>query len=257
MKIPFQVNSNSKMIMGILHLPLRHLKNNPFIILCYGLNGNRVENNRLLVKASNFFEENGIAFVRFDYTGLGISEGEFWEVSQETKVSDTINVFKFIKNCYFNTPITFYLLGFSDGAKIVNYVANKLGNEIDSVIYWNPVLVDNEANSEQIWENKIKFVRNPYNNEMVYPYIGNFMNLKYLRELQNRENLFDLFKNKQYNITAFFSENDDLSKATQKLFENDDYSIKGFVIKSNSHVFNEDEAQNELFVKMKQVIDIL
>ena len=43
-------------------------------------------------KAAQMFTESGIACLRFDYRGQGISEGEFVDTSMATKTEDIINI---------------------------------------------------------------------------------------------------------------------------------------------------------------------
>lgn len=139
MQIPIHILKKSKCIAGIMHIPDVRVQGTPIVILCYGLNGNRVENERLLVKAGKEFMDAGIVFVRFDYIGLGVSDGEFWEVSNTSKVEDVLAVINYIKGCFQEETYNIFLLGFSDGAKIANIVAN-LSDEVKGLANWSPVL---------------------------------------------------------------------------------------------------------------------
>lgn len=46
MRIPFQINSGGKDVLGVMHIPNRQNDIPVVIIMCYGLNGNRTEQHR-------------------------------------------------------------------------------------------------------------------------------------------------------------------------------------------------------------------
>jgi alpha/beta superfamily hydrolase len=111
------------------------------ILYCYGLNGERSDRHRMPIKLARQLKSMDIAVLRFDYTGLGISDGEFYHTTLQSKVEDTLQVLNFVgsKMSHVRNVI---LLGFSDGAAVamasVVYYTEKLN--ITGVLLWSPLM---------------------------------------------------------------------------------------------------------------------
>lgn len=252
MRIPFEVTSNRKKLMGIIHLPSYFAQKKIFVILCYGMNGNRVEANRMFVKAANFFEKKGIAFVRFDYSGLAMSDGDFYEANIDTKVTDVINIISFVRNCCVNESCRIVLMGISDGAKVINQIMSIKLVDIDSVILLNPVLAldktEQENKSEENVEkskNVLSIVTHPIFGKKAILNVGQFFSPKHMKQCSVNQEIFDVSDKK---VISFFAAQDDLSLLTRKRIEKTSCTIKE--IASCSHVFAESEAQLDLFEKV-------
>lgn len=71
-------NKSNHTLFGILHKPEKVLRKEAIILLSPGIK-NRVAPHRLYVKMANAFAEIGFTVFRFDYYGLGDSEGEIDE----------------------------------------------------------------------------------------------------------------------------------------------------------------------------------
>ena len=138
MRVPFQINSINKSLLGIFHISENQCAKRIVLVMCYGLNGNRVEQHRMSVKFGEECEKKGVNLVRFDYTDVGVSEGCFEESRLSDRVQNVIDVILYVKGC-FNEAIDIYLIGFSDGAKIA---ANSMEQmpECKGVILWNPII---------------------------------------------------------------------------------------------------------------------
>lgn len=84
-----------KNLFGILHLPETTKSNDIGVLIIVGGPQTRVGSHRQFVLLSRFLMENGIASMRFDYRGMGDSEGEeanFLDVSDD--IHGAINAFK-------------------------------------------------------------------------------------------------------------------------------------------------------------------
>lgn len=247
MRIPFEVLNNRKRIMGIMHLPVCFSETNTFVILCYGMNGNRVEANRLFVKEADYLKKWGIAFVRFDFSGLGMSDGDFFEANLDTKVSDVVSVINYIKNCCINEKCRIVLMGISDGAKVINKIVIEKKAEVDDIILLNPVLVHgeenvNEGDIESRKKPVVPIVRHPVLGKQAILREGQFFSPKHMKQCSIDQNIFDVTSK---NVICFFSAQDDLSLPTRKKMEKVSCIIKE--IDSCSHVFAEGAAQHILF----------
>lgn len=248
MRIPIEILRNRKRIMGIMHLPSKFVGEKTFVVLCYGMNGNRVEANRIFVKVADYFENKGIAFVRFDYLGLGISDGEFFEADLDTKVLDVISVVNYIRNCHVNEKCRIVLMGISDGAKVINKIMSENLIEIDDVILLNPVLALNKSEVEaEVEENAkkslgdISVVKHPALGKIAILNVGQFFSPKHMKQCSVDQDVFDVTDK---NLICFFSAKDDLSFVTRNMMEKKACEIKE--IASHSHVFVEKEAQSVL-----------
>ena len=246
MRITFEVLNNRKRIMGIMHLPFCFSKTKTFVILCYGMNGNRVEANRLFVKEADYLKERGIAFVRFDFSGLGMSDGDFFEANLDTKVSDVVSVINYIRNCCMSETCRIVLMGISDGAKVINKIVLEKKTDVDDIILLNPVLVIGENVNEGEIESRKKpvvpIVKHPVFGKQAILRVGQFFSPKHMKQCSVDQDIFDV-TNK--NVVCFFSAKDDLSLPTRKKMEKVPCFIKE--IDSCSHVFVECAAQHILF----------
>ncbi|MEY8330340.1 alpha/beta hydrolase [Lachnospiraceae bacterium 48-33] len=249
MRIPFEVLNNRKNIMGIMNIPFCFTRSRTFVILCYGMNGNRVEAKRLFVHEADFLEKRGIAFVRFDYTGLGMSDGDFFEANIDTKVEDTIKVITYIRNCCYKEKHQIILMGISDGAKVINKLVIENKIKIDDIIFVNPVVAlldnkDEEDSGDKKKNSILPIVKHPSIGKMSILKEGQFFSHKYMKQCSERQELFDI---KGKNVISFFSIYDKLSLSTKLEMQKKNYYIRE--IESCSHVFAENEAQVQLFTE--------
>ncbi|SDZ37833.1 alpha/beta hydrolase [Bacillus sp. 166amftsu] len=168
-------------IAGILHLPLNKKKKCPIVIYCPGKNGERYEVHRLAVKFARFLAKKGIAFFRFDYYGLGLSDGFFHEMTTSSKVSNVIKAVDFIKKSEYEfSDISF--LGFSDGARIAVMAANKC--KINNIILWSPLFAEFSGNFPN--GKRPRFVRHSqYKDYLVMPWAGLWVSLDFYRDLND------------------------------------------------------------------------
>jgi alpha-beta hydrolase superfamily lysophospholipase len=130
------INEGEK-IFGILHRPLQK-KKVPAIVICPGFAGNKCGKFRLFVVLAEQLAQLGIAVLRFDYRGSGDSEGDFHDLTLESKVSDTLHCLHFLEEDPQIDSNRIGLLGRSLGGLISILAANRSQN-IKSLALWAPV----------------------------------------------------------------------------------------------------------------------
>ena len=247
MQVPFQIEgTQNKILLGVLHIPNQILAPCQVVIMCYGMNGNRVDNNRISRDFGIACEKNGIIYCRFDYAGLGISEGEFYEADLLTKVNDRVAVIDFVKGCIGNEKISIALLGFSDGARII---ANLLPRaRFNKLIFWSPLFYTERAYVDSRIGKKM--IREPVTEAVVFPFKGVFISPKHLRQqmsLQNELETLGPYLNESALI--IFGENDPaVIKIFKKLWVSN-FSRFGNIkyIANADHLYSRKQWKEQLF----------
>ena len=102
MRIPIQFKSNEDLILGIFHVANHQLDIPIVLVMCYGMNGNRVIQHRMAVKLGESLEKKGVNLVRFDYRNVGVSDGSFEKTSIKERIDDILNVCKYVKACFYD-----------------------------------------------------------------------------------------------------------------------------------------------------------
>jgi len=117
-------------IVGILHKP--DSINSPAIIMCHGFSGNKNEEHDMFVHAAKKFCESDFTVLRFDFRGLGESEGDFVDMTISEEVSDLKKAIDFISEQGYNN---IGVLGLSLGASVSVLGWNK---KIKTLVLWSP-----------------------------------------------------------------------------------------------------------------------
>lgn len=189
----FELIVDNKELLGIIHLPDSYADSKiqyPCIIICYGFNGNRRETNRIAVKFARQLTSQGIACVRFDYIGCGVSAGEFHHSLMEDRVNHVLSVVDFVSELPFINKHFINFVGFSDGCRIVLDFANSISmtDKIRSIALWSPVLADERETSNlnlKKNENKAELKRNKVDGRFYYSYLGLWVHPNYFKSLNN------------------------------------------------------------------------
>jgi len=111
-----------------------------YLIFCHGFCGNKDERgnddeNGLFQDAAEQFAEHGIVSIRYDWRGIGDSEGDFSNTTFKTHLRDLSNIIKWLKSTY-NIDSRFTGLGFSLGATLFIHLNDPA---IERYIFWSPV----------------------------------------------------------------------------------------------------------------------
>jgi pimeloyl-ACP methyl ester carboxylesterase len=233
-RIPIQIESRGQEILGIIDLPLHRAPGSPVILVAYGMNGSRVENHRLLVLLSARADRAGITAVRFDYGGCGLSGGEFRETSIASKVSDTISMIHFLRGCFHEHPFRLFLLGYSDGARVV-HDALRHTDGIHGFALWSPVV----TSPQRPWRTVKRPAIDPITREPLVPLLGLYMGLDYIREANVDLELSELLAHRVPKC-FIFGTGDATTRAARE-------ELKGLVSKRDDSALYEIQGANHLF----------
>ncbi|WP_134682985.1 alpha/beta hydrolase [Brevibacillus migulae] len=166
---------------GILHLPPPAMRPCPIVIYCPGKNGERYEVHRLAVKFARKLAKTGIAFLRFDYYGMGLSDGFYHEMTNSKKVANVLAAYQFIESHpdIIGTQTAF--LGFSDGARIALMAANR--THVERLLLWSPLFYEWGGNFPN--KKHPRFSRHPkHPDTLVMPWAGLWVGMDFYRDLQ-------------------------------------------------------------------------
>ncbi|MDP1854227.1 MAG: alpha/beta fold hydrolase [Candidatus Omnitrophota bacterium] len=133
MENPIKFKNNSNLILaGILNSPVE--SSNAGIILLHGFAGNKEENG-LFPYAANILSANGYHTLRFDFAGVGESQGDYSKSTLNSQKEDFISSLDFfVKKCHLSRV---GVVGFSLGATIALLGYEK---KIKAMALWSPAL---------------------------------------------------------------------------------------------------------------------
>jgi pimeloyl-ACP methyl ester carboxylesterase len=236
MQIPVQIGVNGQMILGMFHLPEKSAPGFPTILFCSGLDGKRSEVHRMMTLAARKAERMGVSMLRFDYRGLGLSDGEFWQTSISRKIDDTLAVIDFIRGCYQDKRFCLIPLGFSDGARIASGLYKERA-WIGGMVMWNPIFNLVDANMVG-GTPTARIVRHPVTKELVFPlFNGLWLGMEYLREQTGMGNATEDFYGFTGPKLTIFGGDDLITKDTREDLEKGEHG-KVAVIPGANHTFN-------------------
>ncbi len=114
-------NSEGVTLRGILHLSNK--PDSPFALIVHCFTCSK--DLKAIYRISKVLASAGISVLRFDFTGLGESEGDFSETSFSTNVSDILSACSFLKENYSPPQL---LIGHSLGGTAVLQVASAISS---------------------------------------------------------------------------------------------------------------------------------
>ena len=79
------LNQYGEKLWGLLHVP-QNRKKSPGLIICHGFCGTK--DAKKFVKLAKMLSKEGVAVLRFDFSGHGDSEGTLEELSIEKEIED-------------------------------------------------------------------------------------------------------------------------------------------------------------------------
>ena len=82
--------------------------------------------------------DNGIASVRFDYNGTGISDGAQEDMTISSEVQDTIAMLDYVQGLKFTDPENIFFVGKSMGAVNATLAAYERQDEVKAMVLWYP-----------------------------------------------------------------------------------------------------------------------
>lgn len=248
MHIPFQFENKGKLILGMIHTANYQLQVPIVIIMCYGLNGNRVIQHRISVKLGQMLENKSINLVRFDYRNVGVSEGNFEQSNIEDRIDDIIEVCNYIKSCFYNKSIRILLIGFSDGARNALQVTKKF--IVDGLILWNPIFNVPQKSYNTVDFNKKKLQLHPLYKTPIKKLLGVGLSLDMIKQIESEDAIVS-FEKYENNILLLFGNNDELTKNVKNHLIKEGLTNKDnvnyVIIKNADHLFNRSTYVEEVF----------
>ncbi|MBE4737386.1 MULTISPECIES: alpha/beta hydrolase family protein [Streptomyces] len=124
-----------------LHIPegppeTRH----PTVVFVHGFTSNRIELPNF-VAMSRLLAAEGIASVRFDLSGHGESDGDFFDVTITGEIAETRAVLGTVRTLDFVDPDRIGLVGMSMGGVVAGITAGDEGAGITALCLWSPAAV--------------------------------------------------------------------------------------------------------------------
>lgn len=260
MKECFEIEIQNKSVLGIMHYNSQRISSADeisCIVVCYGFNGDRVDQHRILHYFSNYISNTNSLCVRFDYRNHGLSGGRFMYASFEEKCQDVVAVIAWLRERFPNKRVRICLLGFSDGAKIVMEVYLKYQCSISQIILWNPVLSISQTenrmrNHDKMKENR-KMVLHPVTRKPVIRFLGLWVNPSLMRAIQN-DNYIGSLITCDLPLAIFWGGNDIKTFDVRQTINQHQLceKIHQYVVIGADHLFSDDKAKDELFEKTMQ-----
>jgi dipeptidyl aminopeptidase/acylaminoacyl peptidase len=156
--IIFRNETDSINLGGTLTLP-DSSGNFPAVILIGGsMPGNRNgegNHHQSFLVIADFLTRNGIAVLRYDSRGIGISEGNFFKSTAENTAKDVNAAFQFLAECKEINTGKIGVIGFSEGG-LVAAIAASQNNEISFVVMMAGLAIDYSENTKLQMELKLK-----------------------------------------------------------------------------------------------------
>jgi pimeloyl-ACP methyl ester carboxylesterase len=111
----------------------------PTVVFVHGFTSNRLELPNF-VAMSRLLEAHGIASVRFDLSGHGESDGDFFDVTVSGEITETRAVLRTVRTLDFVDPDRIGLVGMSMGGVVAGIVAAEEPG-IGALCLWSPAAV--------------------------------------------------------------------------------------------------------------------
>lgn len=137
----FKFENEGREINGIVTLP-KGKGNNPLVVMNHGFAGSKHEGIGF-VSVSEALAKNGIATVRFDFSGCGESSVPFTEFNLKNNISDSNAVLSYIMETESIDKDNLGILGYSMGGRIAVLVTNEDTNPYKAMTLIAPGTQDN------------------------------------------------------------------------------------------------------------------
>jgi pimeloyl-ACP methyl ester carboxylesterase len=119
----------------MFHPPANEGMGGPGAVLCYPMGWEYLRSHRCMKILAETFATQGIATLRFDYSGCGDSSGDFVKYGEINWIEDILNAIKVLKT---GAPVTeISVVGLRSGAWL-GYQAAMEGINLDALVLWEP-----------------------------------------------------------------------------------------------------------------------
>lgn len=128
------------LLQGSVHIP-EGKGSFPALLMLHGFASNRMGNQDSFVRMGNQLESAGFVVFRFDFSGCGESEGDFFDLTVSREIEEAIALIHFCRQHPEVDPDQFHLLGMSLGSVVASMAAGKHPELIKSLCLWSPAAV--------------------------------------------------------------------------------------------------------------------
>ncbi|MEU6731520.1 alpha/beta fold hydrolase [Nonomuraea wenchangensis] len=135
---PHEFRHQGRALRASLHIPDGATRRS-VVVFVHGFSSNRMEN-RSFVLMARMLEDHGIASVRFDLSGHGESDGDFFDVTITGEIVETRSVVQAVRGFDFADPDRIALVGMSMGGVVAGIVAAEEPG-IRAACLWSPAAV--------------------------------------------------------------------------------------------------------------------
>ena len=271
MEYLFELKSRKKCIRGVIN----RNNNATLLIYCPGLAGDRVDCHRIPIDFARYIENKECDFIRFDYSGIGTSDGELIELGFNSVIEDINIVLDNLSNGYKNIILISISQAAIQALKI--FTENK---NINGLIMWSPlfdkyssVISDKKIgvdNKNKAWDNtnpelykgdvlaskndvvriSRKFIRQKSSGLLGYPNTGMWYSRKYYAERNNIIKELHVDTSELRPIICLCGENDDDVNKDILVNEIKNHSnVDYIIIPEGDHLFSTHELKHKLFLE--------
>lgn len=133
-EVPVAFRSKGKQVVGMLHLPNK--RKPPVVVMLHGWAMGKVGNPQFtFVRAAREFCRRGFSVLRFDFRGVGDSEGSFDDYTQKSMIEDFASALEFLKTLKQVDSRRIGVLGWSMGGSTAILGAPGV-KEVKCVVSW-------------------------------------------------------------------------------------------------------------------------
>jgi pimeloyl-ACP methyl ester carboxylesterase len=137
---PHEFVHNGLTLRSMIHIPDDAWPaRRPVVVFVHGFTSNRIEVPSF-VGMSRLLADSGIASVRFDLSGHGESDGDFFDVTITGEIAETKAVVRTVRTMDFVDPERLALVGMSMGGVVAGIAAAELPG-IRALCLWSPAAV--------------------------------------------------------------------------------------------------------------------
>lgn len=132
---------NGKTLRGMYHRPDQEGKY-PTVILFHGFTGDKLDPHRIFVKLSRILTGQGLAVIRFDFSGSGESDGDFAEMTFNTEVREAEEILAYARDLPTTDQERIGVIGLSMGGAVASILAGKNPALVKALVLWSAAGID-------------------------------------------------------------------------------------------------------------------
>ena len=181
MQKPIELVVKGKTLRGMYHCPDQE-GIYPTVILFHGFTGHKLEPHRIFLKLSRRLSAEGLAVIRFDFSGSGESDGDFEEMTFSGEVHEAQEILKFVRYLPTTDPERIGLVGLSMGGAVASILAGTNPTLIKALVLWSAAGIDT---IKKIYHSKEDAKAFPRNDAGAIDLGGLWLNPNFYADLEN------------------------------------------------------------------------